>query len=609
MKTVSFDSIRMFNFRSYRDKHVLELSSYGIGLHCLRGVNKLEPRLGSNGSGKSGVWDALTWCLYGRTVNGLRNVDVLSWGTRKCSVTIRTTIDNERKIIRRTINPNLLTVNKKESSQESVVKLIGLDFDAFCHSIILGQSRPLFFDLAPAQKMDLLSEVLDLSRWERRSSYASERVKNFKSDLDTQEGRLTELSASLVSLSAMLVEAEERSAAWDQERAENLEAKQLELNAAEKRLAKCETALKVAAEKKMKADSGLKDFEDKERELLEVQSKCQKHFDLHNLEYQKLVHAVARLESQIEKAKTSNKCPTCGQRIKSEFGIEALKRELSEANEDRKKAKDNTKKAADELQDAKSHALEARRQLEWKRESVKGNEQNDALRDLSLAQSDKKMLERSVAEYKNKENPHKENLESVRKRKRLATSDKKECSDLIEKIKRRIDRYSFWSKGFKEIRTYIIDDALQELEIATNAVLPDLGLIGWSVTCKPERESDSGSSRRMLNVEVTSPSNSKRVKWQAWSGGEGQRLRLAGALALRDVLLRYAGVDCALEVLDEPTRHLSASGRNDLCDFLADRAKERQRQTWYTDHHTSDSAKFASVVTVTKDKEGSRIET
>jgi energy-coupling factor transporter ATP-binding protein EcfA2 len=99
------------------------------------------------------------------------------------------------------------------------------------------------------------------------------------------------------------------------------------------------------------------------------------------------------------------------------------------------------------------------------------------------------------------------------------------------------------------------------------------------------------------------------VRWQAWGGGVAQRLRLVGAIALSDVLLHRAGVSTNLLIMDEPTRSLSRAGIDDLVDLLSDLAKRSQKTILFVDHHAVPSTKFASVLTVIRDKSGSRIST
>jgi energy-coupling factor transporter ATP-binding protein EcfA2 len=122
-----------------------------------------------------------------------------------------------------------------------------------------------------------------------------------------------------------------------------------------------------------------------------------------------------------------------------------------------------------------------------------------------------------------------------------------------------------------------------------------------------ERETRTGTSVG-LHVAITKPGRDTAVKWEAFSGGEAQRLKLAGALALSETLLRSAGVRCDLMVLDEPTQHLSPEGVGDLIETLIELG--RDRQLILVDHSARETRKFANVLTVVREPgTGSRIET
>jgi DNA repair exonuclease SbcCD ATPase subunit len=163
----------------------------------------------------------------------------------------------------------------------------------------------------------------------------------------------------------------------------------------------------------------------------------------------------------------------------------------------------------------------------------------------------------------------------------------------------------YWIDGFKQIRLYLLQEMLEELTEVTQNILPDVGLAGWIVEYDIERETKSGSIATGLNVRILKPGMSKPVKWEAWSGGENQRLLIVGAIALADVLLRHAGIECDMLVLDEPTRHMSREGVNDLVEHLIELG--RDRQIFYVDHQVVESNRFAHVLTITKDGEGSHI--
>jgi DNA repair exonuclease SbcCD ATPase subunit len=190
-----------------------------------------------------------------------------------------------------------------------------------------------------------------------------------------------------------------------------------------------------------------------------------------------------------------------------------------------------------------------------------------------------------------------------------------ELDGLIEEAKatkqlaeRKLKRTRYWVKGFREVKLYIIEEILDELELASNAMCDELGLVGWEIRYDVERETKSGSLTRGINVSILSPENKNPVRFEVWSGGETQRLRLIGAIALSNVLLSHAGVECPLMVFDEPTEHLSQEGINDVVDILADYARSRQSTIYYTDHRVIQSSRFAGTLTVTRNKTHTTVE-
>jgi len=131
---------------------------------------------------------------------------------------------------------------------------------------------------------------------------------------------------------------------------------------------------------------------------------------------------------------------------------------------------------------------------------------------------------------------------TLRKQLKQYEKQEEEIGREMDKISRRVERTKLWVKYFKDIQLYIIEDVLHELELVSNAMLPEIGLEDWSIAYAIERETKSGTTQRGLNVTINSPANKGAVKWNAWSGGEGQRLRIVGALALSEVLLNHADV-------------------------------------------------------------------
>ena len=163
------------------------------------GATRSRPTLETNGAGKSTIWNALTWCLFGKTVDGLRGPDVVPWenGGRPL-VTVQVDLDDAPHQVQRGANPNKLNFDGTDIDQIALLRKLGMNYETFTHTQILGQDRqasPLFFDLPPREKLQLFTDALDLERWDKRSKAADDAAKALRREVDEGKGRLDGLLA------------------------------------------------------------------------------------------------------------------------------------------------------------------------------------------------------------------------------------------------------------------------------------------------------------------------------------------------------------------------------------------------------------------------------
>ena len=108
-------------------------------------------------------------------------------------------------------------------------------------------------------------------------------------------------------------------------------------------------------------------------------------------------------------------------------------------------------------------------------------------------------------------------------------------------------------------------------------------------------------------VDPDEKSKSDAKPWEAWSGGEGQRLRLAGTLALSNLILRQFDRTCNIQVWDEHLYWLSGSGEDAMLELLQEMAKREGKTFFIVDQHNLDFP-FDGVIKVIKDEEGSHLD-
>lgn len=596
------------NFKSFRGEHTLDFEALGLGAHRVRGINDDNARLGSNGSGKSTfVSDALCWCLYGRTAAGLKNPDVRPWRGMKGAtiVSFVVNVGNKRKVVSRSIKPNRLTLDDKTVGQSDIDRFLGMSYDVFTHTVLLAQGQPLFFDKSPRDKMTLFSDVLQLDRWDARSKAASERAQSQQRLHDRTEGSLDVLKEELARIDNGLTNAKTAFYDWAERLATQLEGidgviktYQEQLEKLQDERATYDLALDSTG---MQLKMLVKDVRDAEQERRVANSV----YDDAALKVKSNRYAVLDMKKRLDEISFGATCPTCGQKIKG-----ALVKHRAEL---RKKIKEREKLCvypegvveAVDAADAKLNALtKAKEEFEDKERAARDeldriNPRIESKRaDVEIAKARKK-------EKDKEENPYRAVMQKLKEQRRTCNEGIAAGEALLIVLEKKIARSKFWIKGFKDMRLYLVEDVLQELTIATNAALEEVGLIGWSVEYTIEKETKAGAAQQGLFVMIKSPANESAVRWEAWSGGEGQRLRLVGSLALAEVLLSHAGINPQIEILDEPTRHMSPEGVRDVVEYIILRAKDMNRQIFYVDHQAIDSRAFASTVTIAKDRKGS----
>lgn len=614
---LAFLDLVVADFKSFRGEHRFNLDAFDAGLHFISGDNRDEPRLGPNGAGKSALLvDALTWCLYGKTPGGLRNPDVRPWQRAKVGdtyVAVTLKLDADTVKVERSTSPQRNSFEIDGKPGDDIAKLIGLNFDLFCNTIVLAQGQPLFFDLPPRDKMQLFVDVLELDRWDQRSLRASTRVTELEREAAQADGELTGISGQLKQTETLLKTAQVQSSEWDArwlkadveseatlaKLAQDYERIRAKAGAAD--LASDTAGVKLK-ERRKEVDEQLAMVRDVQIMRTETQA-----------EMRQVANQIAAVKADLKVFGDAVDCPICGEPIRKGSQIDKHLRELKAKLADLAKAAG--KLAATDDHNNRALLDEERRLLEGRKEIAGLEKQAFAAEAdvrlyaprLAAVQAEITAMERDRLRLKQEVNPHQEQIGKLKRDQRKLGERRDKLSEEIEVLTRAVERNKFWVKGFKDIRLMVIEDVLQELELTSNAMLAEVGLVDWQVRYDIEKETKAGTVQRGLNVSIISPQSRNPVRWESWSGGEGQRLRLVGALALSDVLLAGAGIDPDAEILDEPTRHLSLEGVRDLCDYLAERAEQLGRRTWLIDHMAVESSQFASVVTIVKDGGGSKI--
>jgi DNA repair exonuclease SbcCD ATPase subunit len=501
-----------------------------------------------------------------------------------------------------------------ELSQEDLENFLGFDHTTFLYTSLMGQFNTFFFDLEAAEQMRVFSDALDLSGWLELSKRARAKEKKTKEEIEYkrvecagEEGTLKGLLEQREAFNKLYKEFEaekekriELLAKKLRKEVKRLGVQKKEIEEEDDRLARYKHDKDVLEDKILKGHDHIGSFRKKKEALDEKRNV--------------LIGSLKEVNREIKESKAmKGTCPLCQQKIDKEL--------LSSLNEKRAKKAMKFSYDVDEVNGKIGKIVQDVKVLEErlfhddeKLTAVEEYIENckDHLQKLrgshSQTKKEKASLSKELEELQAKGNPHEERLNATKKKVREKKAEIAKRKKKLDSLEKERQAYELWATWFKNLRLWIIDKALIDLEVCVNNSLITLGLEGWKVEFSVERELESGKTSKGFTTLISHPDSDKPMPWKGWSGGETQRLRVAGAVGLSELLSSRKGINLDLEIWDEPTAHLSGEGVDDLLDFLAERAETLRKRIWIIDHRSLSYGGFKGKAVIVKKESGVYVE-
>ena len=528
MRQIQLLAIELENFRSFKQATMIELSP-GAGLKFLSGANKVEPKLGANGAGKSTIWDAVAYCVTGASVRGVRASDLASWGGGKPRVMTAWEINGEIITIERHGSPERILLEDQPVDQATIDRTLGLSRGRFLQSVIFGQSVPLFIDLSGPERGALLDEVLDLGIWLKAAELASKRH-------GEQEKAIAAIDTELAFLKGKQAGFEDTDALevlivqWEDQQTRRVEDALAEVE-------KAEAVLAAATNEHGKATRALGKTVD--TTALDAQMTAQRNSKTEReIARAQILLRQKQLAERITFYTLTKDCPECEQPITPAHTKRHMVTIVTEQTDLDKKLKGLETQI--ESNDAEMAKLETQLAEQRRGRDVKIAAAATAQAGVEHAQRALDRAAKVAEQISNADNPHQARYEALLEE-MIAVEDKiKETSTTRRQTQGLMLRTDFWKAAFKRVRLFMVKRVLAQLEVETASAAVALGLIDWKISFSTELEAKSGSVRPGIHIVVKSPIAS--APWEVWSGGEGQRIRLAVALGLSSLIQRLGGV-------------------------------------------------------------------
>lgn len=629
--------LKIENFLSYENS---ELNLENRGLLLVEGDNR--DLGGSNGAGKTTIFEAVCWCLFGATNSGLRGDDVIRHGHKNTRVVVELKVDGKKVIVRRHRkhkqyqNQVHLRINDVDSrgatdrdTQELICQTLQLDWSTFVSVVMFPQGKAGIAAWSDADQKTVLDVLLDLGRFQDARDKLSKILK-------ADQARAAVLSSSLQAATEVLDTADEHLATLKEEHDQFLAAQQTRVEAAEKALEemraldpgdgseitqRLETARQALAEARQ---------EDVLNMVSQIQFKIQELHDTQTMQqarYQALASQAAQWKGQIrdpeEELAKHQDCPSCGQELPAEAReklYSSFSEQAFEAREREKEARDQMLKISETLarQDSEVGQLQdLLAQTQAKLNDTSGLHSEVVEAEAQLREHQYKVNEwsRDVARHesvvettKAQESPFLTALEKANERKATALFKRHTVEKELKPLKEDIQYQEFWKNGFGNsgVKSLLMSTVTPMLNERANVYMTDLSNGKATITIKTQKKLKSGELRDKLDFQVEYPNGS--ASYIGKSGGERRRADLSILLALGDLAASRARAAIQLRLLDEPFESLDALGCEQVVALLQKHLVPRAKTVLVMTHNDSLKALFENCVRVVKENGVSRIE-
>lgn len=614
---IKFKKIILNNFLSFGYSE-LDLTDGGYTL--VSGINNNKDDLAkSNGSGKSSIWEAISWSLTGKTIRECKDI-VNIYANDGAYVELEFSIDSDEYKVLRSKDHSKYKTNLKifingedksgkgiKDSEKLLVEYIpDLTSTLLGSVIILGQGLPQrFSNNTPAGRKDVLET---LSKSDFMINDIKDKLTNRKTalsiELRAHEDNLLISNSKLSDI--------ERAILGNEDKYENYSS--TDFNA----------VLQPFYDKQIKIAADLKELEvvlkERQQALSDYRSKYQ---ELRNTQIEALSQiSVARtselsdykvnltkLESELTTAKAELKkmqsikdiCPTCGQKLPNitKPDTTELEQSIATLNESIAEVKhniDNIDDKYDELKVATTMKYSAELgdlELAGKEASTLVNELNNEIIELRNNESNTKL---TIAKYEEARDNSVRLLAELEAEKIKLEQDKQELVDKIlyinnikEETQKRLEIVNkMYMIAIRDFRGFLLTNIIDFINNKSKEYCKDI-----FETDKIEFMLDGN----YINIFYDNK------QYENLSGGEKQKVDLIVQFSIRDMLCKFLNFSSNIIVLDEIFDNLDAVGCQRVLNVIAKKLSDID-SIYIVTHHSDIDLPIDNEIIVIKNENG-----
>lgn len=640
---MKFHDVRIENFLTIKESTVA-LADRGLVL--VQGVNEIDTSGLSNGAGKSTVFDAIAWCLFGSTARGTTGDGVINNQAKKnCLVDLELRDGAEiYKVIRHRKHAKHknalhvfhydtagvstdLTKGTDKLTQEVVQQIIGASYDVFCGAVYAGQEKmPDLPGMTDKNLKVLVEEAAGTTILEKGYKIALQSIVAAKDKVATASASVDLVQVMIDSIDKVVVNVTNDGERFEEKREDAIDntihtvketinkagVLKRKIDAAD--LPALEAKLKIARDK-LDAVAGERSTE---QALYKKTAAESSNVTIITRDLDTLRRRGDAEKKTLDDVDHKIGCP-CG-----ECARPLTAAEIAPA---KKAAADRLRATVDEYKTRKSDLESAQKSLQSVTDSLEAHRASmtdvsatnaeiatlndkiagvrDDQRDFNTLVATAKDLKDSIERIKKQENPHKATLDRLLSDRDAAAKKQAEAGEQLAKYQEDLEIAESVAKVFAPAgaRAEMLDEVTPYLNSQTAKYLGTLSDGNMHATWTTLVKTAKGDMKEKFAIEVVHDLGGD--DFTNISGGEKRKVRIACALALQDLVASRATKAIDLFVGDEIDDALDNAGLERLVMILEEKALERG--SVFIISHSDLKDWVRSVITVTKKSKGHSI--
>ncbi|KAM9966589.1 hypothetical protein ACTFIR_006809 [Dictyostelium discoideum] len=625
-------------------------------------INRMIMIRGEMGSGKSTIFEALVWCLYGNTSpkkqstssSSIKGDEVINDQSKQASVKVELLIDDCKsieivrsktrksgsKIVINGLDEDNDNFKQGVLDQQSLINnIIGLDYDCFRMSIYLGQgSISNFVTDTDKRRKELLSRIFSLGTCIPAAKLSKELRKKKKSELDNLEKLISNEKSSLSTWSS--IDFQKQSLDWLNEKSTNLSILNQQL---EKDLINFQNLnntliinnednkennnLNITKNKINEIQKLIRSLENEKEMIQRDSTRLSIKFNenltslkygikQNQFEFKNLTDTINHLKKHL----IENKCSQCGQtlinnndndnenetnNIKDKIENLKIKSEKFQNEIKEFENKENQLKIQFENEKNLTDEKKLKIQLELKDKQIELQFLNKQIQDYSKIEINLGYLKDSISNRKNQIlqleqslNPFNEKIKEKQQNIEKLMNSIEFNESLFKDVQSQLLNYQFWETGFSASGLPLMV-LLNVIEQVETYANQFLSILSkGKLFTKLSIDNQEELSLEVFELSSKDGTLVPRSFYQL-SGGQRRCVELSySPFALSEVVFNHSGSRITTIIIDELTNHLDSSVKPIICDLL--RNLQEKDSVVVIDHDISVQSEFDQVFNLEK---------